>query len=238
MENKKHDEEINEILKLLFNKYNQNKGYEKLENHLIKGEIYPIKCAKKILLKISIDPMKQYLMRDGNSIKIYFSLFKILKKVLINFDNNIFFDIIESIFLIDLKELNKMNIIIEIIKGEKIFMLKHFDKLLNKIVIPLLLKEEVNQRNEGYYLDQVIKVGIGSLFQKDYNDNELKSNNIKQVSEDLINIDEIKEGFNRIYKYLIENLKENNNQEINILIISWFNFLESLPGEDLTNHYY
>ena len=242
MEDKKHEEEINGILNLLFNKYNQNKGYEKLEEHLIKEEKNPILCVKNILLKISKEPWKQNLMRDGNSIKIYFSLFKILKKALIYLDNNIFFVIIESVFIIELKELNKINIIVEIIKGEKIFILKHFDKLLNRIVIPLLLKEEIKHRNEGYYLDQVIKAGIGCLFQKNYNGISLNSpkkiNRIIQRFEDQLNSDEINIGFDRIYKYLIDNLSQNNAHQKNFLIISWFNFLESIPGNNLTNHYY
>ena len=71
----------------------------------------------------------------------------------------IFFDIINSIFKIDSLELNKINIIIEIIKGENFFMLQHFDKILDEIIIKLLLEESSNKIKEGYYLDQIIKEG-------------------------------------------------------------------------------
>ena len=239
-EDKRSDKEINEILKLFFNKYSQD-GNEKLEELLI-NKIYSIDYTKLILDKISAEPFIQYLTKDGNSIKIYFFLFKILKKAEINLSDNIYFEIIESIFKINLKELNKVNIIVEIIKGEKIFMIEHFSKLLNKIVIQLLLKGEINKRKEGYYLDQVIKAGIGSLFQKEYNNASINSSiinsNKKSNLEKEISICELNENFNRIYYYLINRIKKENKQEINILIISWFNFLESLPGKDLTNHYY
>ena len=239
-EDKRSDKEINEILKLFFNKYSQD-GNEKLEELLI-NKIYSIDYTKLILDKISAEPFIQYLTKDGNSIKIYFFLFKILKKAEINLSDNIYFEIIESIFKINLKELNKVNIIVEIIKGEKIFMIEHFSKLLNKIVIQLLLKGEINKRKEGYYLDQVIKAGIGSLFQKEYNNASINSSiinsNKKSNLEKEISICELNENFNRIYYYLINRIKNENKQEINILIISWFNFLESLPGKDLTNHYY
>ena len=239
-EDKRSDNEINEILKLFFNKYSQD-GNEKLEELLI-NKIYSIDYTKLILDKISAEPFIQYLTKDGNSIKIYFFLFKILKKAEINLSDNIYFEIIESIFKINLKELNKVNIIVEIIKGEKIFMIEHFSKLLNKIVIQLLLKGEINKRKEGYYLDQVIKAGIGSLFQKEYNNASINSSiinsNKKSNLEKEISICELNENFNRIYYYLINRIKKENKQEINILIISWFNFLESLPGKDLTNHYY
>jgi hypothetical protein len=172
-EDKRSDKEINEILKLFFNKYSQD-GNEKLEELLI-NKIYSIDYTKLILDKISAEPFIQYLTKDGNSIKIYFFLFKILKKAEIHLSENIYFEIIESIFKINLKELNKVNIIVEIIKGEKIFMIEHFSKLLNKIVIQLLLKGEINKRKEGYYLDQVIKAGIGSLFQKEYNNASINS---------------------------------------------------------------
>ena len=240
MTEKKSDKEINEILKLFFNKYSEE-GYEKLEQ-LLFDKNYSIQYTSYILSTISKYPFDQYLIKDGNSIKIYFFLFKILKKSDIKLNNNIFFEIIESIFKINLKELNKLNIIVEIIKGEKIFMIEHFNKLLNNIVIQLLLKEEINKKKEGYYLDQVIKAGIGSLFQKEYNNISINSSIInsdsKNRSEKEIIIDELNERFNRIYDYLIQNIRKDNKPEINILIISWFNFLESLPGKNLTEHYY
>ena len=240
MTEKKSDKEINEILKLFFNKYSEE-GYEKLEQ-LLFDKNYSIQYTSYILSTISKYPFDQYLIKDGNSIKIYFFLFKILKKSDIKLNNNIFFEIIESIFKINLKELNKLNIIVEIIKGEKIFMIEHFNKLLNNIVIQLLLKEEINKKKEGYYLDQVIKAGIGSLFQKEYNNILINSSIInsdsKNRSEKEIIIDELNERFNRIYDYLIQNIRKDNKPEINILIISWFNFLESLPGKNLTEHYY
>ena len=66
-------------------------------------------------------------------------------------------------------EMDKVNNIIKIIKDEKIFILKNFDKLLNKIIIPLITKNEEPIKTIGYYLDQIVKDGIGSLFQKNIN---------------------------------------------------------------------
>ena len=49
--------------------------------------------------------------------------------------------------------MNKVNIIIEIIKGEEFFMLQHFENIFEKIIIQLLLEKQPNKIKEGYYLD-------------------------------------------------------------------------------------
>ena len=144
------------------------------------------------------------------------------KKIDVKYD--IFFEIIFAVYKIKLNGVNKVNIIIEIIKGEKIFMIKHFDKIVENIIISLLSEKEITKRNEGYYLDQIIKAGIGSLFQ----DNYINKENIHRLNED----------FYKICYYLIKKLQsKHNNEKINIFIISWFNFLESIPEIDLTEFY-
>ena len=216
----KDDEKLNKILKLFFNKYHKEEGYNQLNDYLDK-EKEQIECVKNILKKISNYPFNQYLTRDVNSFKIYFFLFKKLKSPNISIGENIFFDIINSIFKIDSLELNKINIIIEIIKGENFFMLQHFDKILDEIIIKLLLEESSNKIKEGYYLDQIIKEGIESLY---YNNKE---------TSDLLT-----KKYDEMYKYLIKKLGNSNNQQIKLLVISWFNCLENFPGKDLSEHYY
>ena len=100
-------------------------------------------------------------------------------------------------------------------------MLQHFDKILDEIIIKLLLEESSNKIKEGYYLDQIIKEGIESLY---YNNKE---------TSDLLT-----KKYDEMYKYLIKKLGNSNNQQIKLLVISWFNCLENFPGKDLSENYY
>ena len=231
MADQNHDEELNKILKLLFNKYNIKEGYDNLYYHLSKEKKSNkcVTCVKNILEKISKNPFNQYLFRDGNSFIIYYSLFKALKSIQTNqitdIGNYIFFEIINSIFKIDSLELNKVNIIIEIIKGEEFFMLQHFENIFEKIIIQLLLEKQPNKIKEGYYLDQILKEGIESLYQKNYNNND----------EDIIGL--LKSKFDEMYRYLITKLEGTNNQQIKLLVISWFNCLQSFPLKNLSENY-
>ena len=200
--------EIDKILTKYFN-VDQNQGFNILKDY-IKDGTDADKYAKTILLKITQGSFQKYL-KNNNAFNIFFSLFKLLKSKKVAIENDIYYQIINAIYSIELKELNKVNIIVEIIKEEKEFVMKNFVKLLDNMVIPLLSENDIKKRNGGYFLDQIIKTGIGSLSE--------------------INFDEICE-------YLIKKLQTtDNNQNINNFIISWFDFLESLPGKDLTKFY-
>lgn len=233
--NKDEKRIINNILKLIFEKSQESIGYQKLEEriknktkdlnhkekeevfqnyfHLIKTEIFDAKS-----------PYKQQIFHGD--MKIFYSLFYIFKSSGLNIDNNLFLSIIEPLFEFFQKKDTKLvrysvNTIIKILKGNKFFILKYFNNIFDKLII-LILRKEIEVRNCGYFLDEIMKNDIGSIFQEDYSDNEEK----------------IKSSFTLIIDYLIKRLEENNNYPAkNILIISWFNFFENIPKINLTNNY-
>ena len=90
-------------------------------------------------------------------------------------------------------EVNKLNIIIKKIKGEKLFIFNNYNKLLDSIVIPSLSKKDIAIQKEAYYLEQIIKEEIGILFQKE-----------KKNKED---IEELNKGFDSIYYYFMTKYK-------------------------------
>ena len=219
------DEHINMLLNLISDGNHEDIGFQQLEKYLFKSKM-PIECCYIILKKLLKDPFIKY--AGNNLFKIYNFLFNQMKNIKLNFDNGIFFSIIDSLFKFPkANEINKTDYIIKIIINEKMFILKNFDKLLNKIIIPLIIKNEEPIKNIGYYLDQIVKDGIGSIFQENIG-NDIEKNN-----------DELNKEFNLIYNYLIINLKEVKIlPQIQILYITWFNFLETLPEKDLSQHYY
>ena len=219
------DEHINMLLNLISDGNHEDIGFQQLEKYLFKSKM-PSECCYIILKKLLKDPFIKY--AGNNLFKIYNFLFNQMKNIKLNFDNGIFFSIIDSLFKFPkANEINKTDYIIKIIINEKMFILKNFDKLLNKIIIPLIIKNEEPIKNIGYYLDQIVKDGIGSIFQENIG-NDIEKNN-----------DELNKEFNLIYNYLIINLKEAKIlPQIQILYITWFNFLETLPEKDLSQHYY
>ena len=219
------DEHINMLLNLISDGNHEDIGFQQLEKYLFKSKM-PIECCYIILKKLLKDPFIKY--AGNNLFKIYNFLFNQMKNIKLNFDNGIFFSIIDSLFKFPkANEINKTDYIIKIIINEKMFILKNFDKLLNKIIIPLIIKNEEPIKNIGYYLDQIVKDGIGSIFQENIG-NDIEKNN-----------DELNKEFNLIYNYLIIKLKEVKIlPQIQILYITWFNFLETLPEKDLSQHYY
>ena len=231
MENE-YDDNIYKLLTKYFDKRYKGKQKAILEEQIdsISIEIKKFDYCKRIFKKLNESPFKSYVIHDEISIRIYAHLFDILKnKVKVEYDikEPIYFDIIHSLYtILKLENLNAFKILIQILKDENIFILKNFSKLINELIIPLLSEKDITLRNNGFYLDQIIKDEIGSLFQNGDND-------------DIIGLQkEMKIFKNNICDYLLTKLQETDIlPQTKILVISWFYFLESLPGQDLNEKY-
>ena len=229
------EENIYKLLMKYFDKKNKGKQKTILEEQIdsMKNEAKVDYC-KRLLKRLKESPFNSYVIRDETSIKIYPYLFYILKNKAIKSDEPLFIDIICSLHNMQkLEKLKSFNILVQILKDEKKFILIYFSQLLDKLVIPLLSEKDIKIRNNGYYLDQIIKDGIGNLFKNKYIDenNQIKES-IKEPEKNL------NDKFKLIYTYLINKLNNKNIfPQIKILVISWFYFLESLPGQDLSKYY-
>ena len=231
MENE-YDDNIYKLLTKYFDKRYKGKQKAILEEQIdtISIEIKKFDYCKKIFKKLNESPFKSYVIHDEISIRIYAHLFDILKnkvKVEYNIKEPIYFDIIHSLYtILKLENLNAFKILIQTLKDENIFILRNFSKLINELIIPLLSEKDITLRNNGFYLDQIIKDEIGSLFQNGDKD-------------DIIELQkEMKIFKNNICDYLLTKLQETDIlPQTKILVISWFYFLESLPGQDLNEKY-
>ena len=231
MENE-YDDNIYKLLTKYFDKRYKGKQKAILEEQIdsISIEIKKFDYCKKIFKKLNESPFKSYVIHDEISIRIYAHLFDILKnkvKVEYNIKEPIYFDIIHSLYtILKLENLNAFKILIQTLKDENIFILKNFSKLINELIIPLLSEKDITLRNNGFYLDQIIKDEIGSLFQNG-------------DKNDIIGLQkEMKIFKNNICDYLLTKLQETDIlPQTKILVISWFYFLESLPGQDLNEKY-
>ena len=231
MENE-YDDNIYKLLTKYFDKRYKGKQKAILEEQIdsISIKIKKFDYCKKIFKKLNESPFKSYVIHDEISIRIYAHLFDILKnKVKVEYDikEPIYFDIIHSLYtILKLENLNAFKILIQTLKDENIFILRNFSKLINELIIPLLSEKDITLRNNGFYLDQIIKDEIGSLFQNGDND-------------DIIELQkEMKIFKNNICDYLLTKLQETDIlPQTKILVISWFYFLESLPGQDLNEKY-
>ena len=231
MENE-YDDNIYKLLTKYFDKRYKGKQKAILEEQIdsISIEIKKFDYCKRIFKKLNESPFKSYVIHDEISIRIYAHLFDILKnkvKVEYNIKEPIYFDIIHSLYtILKLENLNAFKILIQILKDENIFILRNFSKLINELIIPLLSEKDITLRNNGFYLDQIIKDEIGSLFQNGDKD-------------DIIELQkEMKIFKNNICDYLLTKLQETDIlPQTKILVISWFYFLESLPGQDLNEKY-
>ena len=224
------DERIKKLLTNYFNKNNKGKQYKILEEEISsikKNKI--INYCTKILSKLEKSPFNRYATKEESSLKIYQYLFGVLKNK-INLDEKIFFEIINTLYnFFKSEKINPFNTLVQTLKEENIFLLKNFPKLMNDIIIPLISKKDEAKKKDAYYLDQIIKDGIGSIF---LNDNEEFQAKLKQCNVDL------NESFDSIYQSLIDILyKEDILPQTKTLVISWFYFLESLPGQDLRENY-
>ena len=234
---KKEKMYISNVLKLIFDKTQENTGKIKLGNHIIEYlESLKVNGKEKEealekyyhMIKSELfdakNPYKQQI--SHGDMKIFYLLFNIFKSTGIRIENNLFLNILESLFDFFQKKDVKIvrysvNTVIKIIRENKFFILKYFNNIFDKLII-LVLRKEIEVRNCGYFLDEIMKNDIGNIFQENYKDNE----------------DKIKSSFKLIIDYLLKRLEENNNYPaINILVISWFNFFENIPKINLTNNY-
>ena len=231
MENE-YDDNIYKLLTKYFDKRYKGKQKAILEEQIdsISIEIKKFDYCKRIFKKLNESPFKSYVIHDEISIRIYAHLFDILKnKVKVEYDikEPIYFDIIHSLYtILKLENLNAFKILIQILKDENIFILKNFSKLINELIIPLLSEKDITLRNNGFYLDQIIKDEIGSSFQNGDNDDTTELQKEMKIFK------------NNICDYLLTKLQETDIlPQTKILVISWFYFLESLPGQDLNEKY-
>ena len=231
MENE-YDDNIYKLLTKYFDKRYKGKQKAILEEQIdsISIKIKKFDYCKKIFKKLNESPFKSYVIHDEISIRIYAHLFDILKnKVKVEYDikEPIYFDIIHSLYtILKLENLNAFKILIQILKDENIFILKNFSKLINELIIPLLSEKDITLRNNGFYLDQIIKDEIGSLFQNGDNNDIIGHQKEMKIFK------------NNICDYLLTKLQEIDIlPQTKILVISWFYFLESLPGQDLNEKY-
>ena len=225
---------INNLLKFIFEKPQDNLGFQKLENHIKKS--YKIDNLKekereeslnrclRIIKAEMLDPQfKKYIIHGD--MKIYYSLFYMFKSTGLNIEHNIFFELIEPLLEFVVKKDTKivccsLNIILKIIKENKFFMLKYFNKIYDKLMI-VILRKELEVRNSGYYLDEIMKNNIGIIFHENSEDEE-----------------KVMQNFKSIIDYLIKSLEDNiNYPSVNILIISWFIFFETIPKVNINIYY-
>ena len=230
----KEEKYINHLLKLILEKSQETIGYQKLEKLINKSsqKATTQKEKEESLMKIlhiiksqMLDSqLKKYIIHGD--MKIFYSLFYIFKSTGLNNEHCLFFDLIEPLFEFFQKKDSKIvicsvNIIIKIIRENKNFILKHFNNIFDKLII-LILRKEIEIRNTGYFLDEIMKNDIGVIFQDIYIENNEK----------------IKLNLKSIIDYLIKRLEENKNYPaVNILIVSWFNFFDTIPKLNITNNY-
>ena len=221
------------LLKLIFEKSQETKGFQKLEQVIQKNykgdnqkekEESLTKIVNIILSKMLDVQFKKYIIHSDMT--IFYSLFCMIKSTGLNQEHSLFFKLIEPLLeFFQKKDVNivccSVNIVIKIIRGNKNFILNYFEKIFDKLII-LILRKEIEVRNIGYFLDEILKNDIGTLFQDNYTEKSEKINS----------------SFKLIIEYLIKKFGEDAKcPSTNILIMSWFNFFENIPQINVTNNY-
>ena len=233
MEKEKKEKYIEYLLKLIFEKSQENKGFKKLEEVIQKNykgnnkkekEESLTKIVNIILSKMLDVQFKKYIIHSDMT--IFYSLFCMIKSTGLNQEHNLFFKLLEPLLeFFQKKDVNlvccSVNIVIKIIRGNKNFIFNYFEKIFDKLII-LMLRKEIEVRNIGYFLDEILKNDIGTFFQDNYSEQNEKINS----------------SFKSIIEYLIKKFGEDTKcPYTNILIMSWFDFFENIPHINLTNNY-
>ena len=225
---------VNNLLKFIFEKPQESMRYQKLENHIKKcykidnlkekeKEESLYRCLRIIKAEMMEPQFKKYIIHGD--MKIFYSLFYTFKSTGINNEHIIFLEIIEPLLEFLVKKDAKIvccsiNIIIKIIKENKYFFLKYFNKIYDKLKI-IILRKEIEIRNSGYYLDEMMKNIVGIIFQENSENNE-----------------KLKLSTKFIVEYLIKGLEENiNYPSVDILISSWLLYFETVPQINLNKYY-
>ena len=219
---------INRVLKQIFEKSQETLGFQNLEKLIkknYKGDNQKEKeeslanFSKLIISEMLDSQFKKYIIHGDMS--IFYSLFCTYKSLGVNNEYSLFMGLLDPLFDFFQKKdakvvCSSVNVVIKIIRGNKYFMLKNFNKIFKNLMI-LILRKEIEIRNCGYFLDEIMKNDFGTIFQdSNYseNDEEIKS----------------------ILDNLIEMLGEDINCPAkNILIVSWLDFFENIPQMNLTN---
>ena len=224
---------INQYLKVIFEKSQETILIQQLEKLIKKNykgnnqkekEEYLIKFLHIIKTEILESQYKKYIIHGDMT--IFYSIFCMFKSLGLNNDQILFFELIEPLFEFFQKKDGKIvctsvSILIKMIRGNKNFILEYFNYIFDKLII-LILRKEIEIRNSGYYLDEIMKNDIGTIFQENYSEKNEK----------------IKLNLKSIIDYLIKKLdKDMNYPALDILIVSWFDFFETMPKINLFNNY-
>ena len=233
MDEKNEKRSINQYLKLIFEKSQETILIQQLEKLIKKNykgnsqkekEEYLIKFLHIIKTEIFESQYKKYIIHGDMT--IFYSIFCMFKSLGLNNEHILFFEVIEPLFEFFQKKDGKIvctsvNILIKMIRGNKNFILKYFNYIFDKLII-LILRKEIEIRNSGYFLDEIMKNDIGTIFQENYSEKNEK----------------IKLNLKSIIDYLIKKLDEDMNYPaLDILIVSWFDFFETMPKINLFNNY-
>ena len=234
---------LNEIFKSIFEKSadKKNTGGKELEL-FVKHRINAYKIDES--LEAIIENIKKELL-DNNSpykqqilhgnLRIFEILFYIINSY--NVSEKIYFKVLSVLFklLNDSTEndkvlvMNVANTLIKLIRGKRKLCIIYFQYLFESLIF-LYLHNDIEIRNYGYALDELLKDEVSNLFQEDYstpNNNITKSSNSINDNEQTIKFP---------IKYMIGKWGENKHPALKILIISWITFLESITEIKIINY--
>ena len=208
---------LDQILKFIFDKNVEKKkiGLKELEN-LIKNNDKNVDKIIKTINKTILDKNLNYrnIILKGE-FSFFYNLFFILNKFE-NISNEIYFLIIQPLFEFlkenDIKVVIKcVNTLLSILKNKQNIYVNYFREFFN---ILIFLKININQeiRICGNSIDEFLKDCVGNYYQ------EYKINNNNNISD-------IKNPIINIIEFILKTVEEIKHPSIQILIVSWINYL-------------
>ena len=212
---------LDQILKFIFDKNVEKKkiGLKELENFIKDKKVNQnlekiIKSINKAILDKNLNYRNLILKGEFN---FFYNLFFILNKFE-NIPNEIYFLIIQPLFEFikendnDIKIIIKcVNTLLSILKIKQNIYVNYFKEFFNILIV---LKINLNQeiRICGNSIDEFLKECVGNYYQEYKINNNNNSLNIKNP---IINIIE----------YILKTVEEIKHPSIQILIVSWINYL-------------
>ena len=212
---------LDQILKFIFDKNVEKKkiGLKELENFIKDKKVNQnlekiIKSINKAILDKNLNYRNLILKGEFN---FFYNLFFILNKFE-NTPNEIYFLIIQPLFEFikendnDIKIIIKcVNTLLSILKIKQNIYVNYFKEFFN---ILIFLKINLNQeiRICGNSIDEFLKECVGNYYQ------EYKINNNNNISN-------IKNPIITIIEYILKTVEEIKHPSIQILIVSWINYL-------------
>ena len=212
---------LDQILKFIFDKNVEKKkiGLKELENFIKDKKVNQnlekiIKSINKAILDKNLNYRNLILKGEFN---FFYNLFFILNKFE-NIPNEIYFLIIQPLFEFikendnDIKIIIKcVNTLLSILKIKQNIYVNYFKEFFNILIV---LKINLNQeiRICGNSIDEFLKECVGNYYQEYKINNNNNSLNIKNP---IINIIE----------YILKTVEETKHPSIQILIVSWINYL-------------